>query len=265
MISDVRQPRISRDSQIPLYHQIANDLRERIVSGAWAAGRRLPSEAELTQLYGASRITIRQALANLADEGLVSREPGRGSFVRDPSITAGPRRLTSFTDEMRSRGMHSTSTVLANRIEPADTRTAELLQVDVGTPTVRLERLRYGDGQPVGIQVSHLVAAQVPGFETLDFSDRSLYEELARRAGITIEEAEETYIVSAIDGSDAERLEVAPGTPGLVVERVGWSGGQVVEFTRSLMRGDRYRVQIRLRRTARSHRADAISPVPVDG
>lgn len=231
--------------------QTETSVRERIVSGSWTPGRRLPSEAELTEIYGASRITVRQALANLAAEGLVSREPGRGSFVRDPNITVGPRRLTSFTDEMHARGMRQSSIVLSSRIEPADARTAERLSVATGTSTFRLERLRYGDGQPIGIQLTHLLAADAAGLEALDFSDRSLYGELEGRAGIVIDEAEETYIAATIESPDAERLGVPPGSPGLVVERVGVSAGRIVEFTRSLMRGDRYRVQIRLRRPVR--------------
>lgn len=239
---------VSRDSQIPLYHQVANNLRERILSGAWPAGRRIPAEQELTRLYGASRITIRQALANLQQEGLISREPGRGSFVRDPTITAGPRRLTSFTEEMRAHGQVPSSRVLSLGEVPADEAVAEKLGIKSGDPVIRLERLRFGAGEPVGIQTAHLPSARFPALADVDFSQASLYEELQRRYGTVIEEAEETYIVSRIEGEAAERLDVPAGTPGLVVERVSWSGRRAVEFTRSLMRGDRYRIVVRLRR-----------------
>jgi GntR family transcriptional regulator len=247
--------RVSRSSQIPLYHQIANDLRERILGGTLAAGARIPSEQELGLLYGASRITVRQALGTLAHEGLVSREPGRGSFVRDTSITAGPRRLTSFTSEMRARGIQPTSRVLSIRVEPADDAVAAGLSVDPGTSVLRLERLRSGDEQPLGIQTTYLRAADVPGLEKVDFDDLSLYQELERRHGILVDEAEETFVVSLLDADAASLLAVPPGSPAFVVERIGVSNGRVVEFTRSVMRGDRYRVQIRLRRTGRGSRA----------
>lgn len=240
--------RVSRSSQIPIYHQIANDLRDRIVTGTLTAGSRLPSEQELGEMYGASRITVRQALGTLADEGLVSREPGRGSFVRDGSITAGPRRLTSFTSEMRSRGIRPASRVLSSSVCPADEPVATTLGIATGSPVFRLERLRLGDGQPLGIQTTYLRATDVPGLEAIDFDDRSLYEELERRHRIVIDDAEETFVVTLIDGEPATLLSVTPGAPGLVVERIGSSDGRVVEFTRSVMRGDRYRIQIRLRR-----------------
>ena len=239
---------VSRASQIPLYHQVANDLRERIASGAWPPGRQIPGEKELTEIYGVSRITIRQALANLTHEGLISRERGRGSFVSEPTITAGPRYLTSFTQEMRARGLAPSSQVLSIGVVPADERIAETLGIAAGAPVLRLERLRLGDGEPVGIQVAHIPAALFPGLESVDFSRTSLYEELERRSGMPIEEAEETYIAGRVEGEAARNLDVPSGTPVLVVERVAWSAGRPVEFTRSVMRGDRYRVQVRLRR-----------------
>ncbi len=244
--------RVSRASQIPLHHQVANDLRELILSGAWPPGKRIPGELELIELFGASRTTIRQALANLQHEGLVTRHAGLGSFVRDPTITAGPHALTSFSEEMRARGMTSTSEVLAAEVVAADDEIAARLEVSVGAPVVRLERLRSGDGRPIGLQVAHLPAALVPGLEATDLTNSSLYDVLEERFRIVIEEAEETYVAATVDPYVAGRLGVPPGSPALVVERVAWSDGRPVEYTRSVMRGDRYRVNVRLRRPASS-------------
>jgi GntR family transcriptional regulator len=237
---------------VPLYHQIANDLRRKIASGAWSAGSQMPSEEELTAAYGVSRITVRQALSILVQEGLVTRQPGRGSFVRDPSITAGPRRLTSFSEEMRAKGLTPSSRVLDSRVISADQALAEALQVVPGAPVLRLERLRLGNGEPIGIQVAHVPIDRYPGLDAVDFSVASLYAEMERRSGLPVEEAEETYIVGQADPQVASELSIAVGSPVLVVERRAWSGGVVVEFTRSIMRGDRYRIQVRLRRTGAS-------------
>lgn len=247
MVSDTPRP-VSRASQIPLYQQVANDLRQRILSGAWAPGRRIPSELELIAACRASRVTIRQALTELTQEGLLSREPGRGSFVRDPSITVGPHELKSFTSEMQARGLRASARVLSVDVRLAADDVAGRLGVHPGDRVVRIERLRLGDSEPVGLQVTFLPAAIFPGLETIDFHNASLYEELQHRYGTVIEEAEETYVATRVEGDTASALEVPDGTPGLLVERVGWSTGRPVEFTRSVMRGDRYRVQIRLRR-----------------
>jgi GntR family transcriptional regulator, N-acetylglucosamine utilization regulator len=251
--------RVSRASQIPLYHQVANSLREPIVSGIWGPGRRLPSEMDLVARYGASRITIRQALAELTHEGLILRERGRGSFVRDPTITAGPHELTSFSAEMRARGLRASSRVLSIGIVPADADTARRLDIVVGEPVVRIERLRLGDDEPIGLQLAYLPAREFPGLEMADFGTASLYEQLEARYGAVIEEADETFIVASVDPEAAAHLELTAGSPGLIVERIGWSGGRPVEFTKSVMRGDRYRVQLRLRRRGVPHRQPRIA------
>lgn len=246
---------VSRSSQIPLYHQVANDIRGRIAAGAWEPGRRIPSEPELSSLYGASRITIRQALAILTREGLITRQRGRGSFVRDARIIARPSRLTSFTAEMRAKGVVTSSRVLVFEVAETDDAVASRLGVPPGTLMLRLERLRFGDGEPIGIQTSILPAALFGGLLEVDFSRTSLYEELERRYGVVIDDAHETFIATILEGDAAMLLEVPHLAPGFIVERIGLSQGHPVEYTRSLMRGDRYQVQIRLHRSSRAHPA----------
>jgi GntR family transcriptional regulator len=241
---------VSRSSQIPLHHQVANDLCDLILSGAWAPGERIPGELELIELYGASRTTIRHALADLAQDGLVTRHAGRGSFVRDPTITVGPRALTSFSEEIRARKLAPSSRILSQAVVLADLDVAERLHVPEGTPVFRLERLRYGNGEPIGLQIAHLPAELFPDLELVDLAQRSLYEVLDERYHIEIEDADETYVATTVDGEIGTHLQVPAGSAGLIVERVGWADGRPVEFTRSIMRGDRYRVNIRLHRSA---------------
>lgn len=243
---------VSRASQIPLYHQVANDIRQRIVSGVWGVGDRIPSEPELTQMYRASRMTIRQALALLAREGLVSRQPGRGSFVIGPQITAGPTRLTSFTAEMRDKGLKAWSDVLAFELVRPDADVSSALGLPETAEAIRLERLRYGDDQPLGLQSTWLPADRFPNFLAIDFSSASLYEELEQRFATVIDEAIETYTATILESGTAELLHTGAGTAGFVVERVAFSAGEAVEYTRSIMRGDRYRVQMRLQRATRA-------------
>lgn len=244
---------VSRSSQIPLYHQVANDIRSRIGSGAWEPGRRIPTESELIELYGASRITIRQALANLTQEGLITRHPGRGSFVRDATIVASPSRLTSFTGEMRAKGVVASSKVLSFEVVGAADDVARHLALPAGTPALRLKRLRYGDGEPLGVQVTTLATPLFLELLNVDFSSASLYEELERRFGVVIDDAHETFTATSLDGEVASLLGVQDGVPGFLVERIGLSRGRPIEHTRSLMRGDRYRIQIRLHRPGRGH------------
>src|SRR6185312_1203483 len=130
----------SKASLLPLYYQVERDMRHRIESGVWQAGQQIPSEKELCALYDVSRITIRQAISALVDEGLIVRERGRGSFVRSPVITAGGRGLTSFSDEMAVLGMRPGGRVVSLRREPAPPEIAAKLQLAAGDPIVIIRR-----------------------------------------------------------------------------------------------------------------------------
>src|ERR1019366_6403807 len=114
--------------------------------------------SDLCDKYRTSRVTIRQAVANLVNQGLLTRERGRGTFVRQPKVSAGVRGLTSFTEEMRGLGLSAGARVLEVRSEPALPDTAAKLQVEPGSGLVIVKRLRLGDEAPIGIQTAHLVA-----------------------------------------------------------------------------------------------------------
>jgi GntR family transcriptional regulator len=241
---------VSRASPVPLYRQVERDLRGRIESGELQPGHRLPSEAELAQRYDASKITLRQALATLAAEGLIAREPGRGTFIRQPTITAGSRVLTSFTQEVAALGLSAGAEMLRLERIPADERSAEILRVDLGTPVVAVDRLRYGNGSRIGIQRARLVGALVPDLENVDLRDRSLYSFLESTYDIVPAEAEEVFRVASIEEEDAQLLGVPNGTCGFFVERVSYLGDRPFEYVRSTLRGDRYQVRLGLRSQA---------------
>jgi GntR family transcriptional regulator len=245
---DPAYPAVSRSSPLPLYYQVKTDIRQRIERREWPAGHRIPSEAELCERYGASRITIRRALGDLAAEGLLQRVSGRGTYVREPPITAGPRGLTSFTEEMAGLGLHAGAQVLRSAVEPASATVAERLALDHAAPVVVIARLRTGDGRPIGVQTVHLPAQRFPGLDRADLGDGSLYAYLERHYGFRPAAAEETFEVGGIRRRDADLLEVRPGTCGFLVQRLTYDAqGRPVEYVTAVMRGDRYRIKIGLR------------------
>jgi GntR family transcriptional regulator len=240
--------KVSRGSALPLYHQIASALRDYILSRSRNPGERIPSEGEISRMYGTSRVTVRQALRILVDEGLVSREPGRGTFIRDRSIAASTRRLTSFTGEMRLRNMHPSAVVLDQRVLSAGNEIADALDLTPPAPVLRLRRLRCGDGEPMGIQTSYVDNRRFPNLDAADFTIASLYSELHQRYGIVIDEADEAYSATAVDDNAAKLLKIPPGAPALRVTRRGFNRGDAVEYTTSLMRADRYHIEMRITR-----------------
>ena len=146
-------------------------------------------------MFGVSRITLRHALRNLEEHGLLRREHGRGTFVRSTTLVAGTRELTSFTQEMSHLGLVVGSRLLDCSLTTANAATAAALEIDEGDPVVRIRRLRLGNDAPIGIQTAQLSTARAPGFLDSGSLQGSLYEALEKRYGIVPSEAREVYRV----------------------------------------------------------------------
>jgi GntR family transcriptional regulator len=235
--------RINRNTPVPLYHQIKCALLESIKHGRWEAGHQLPNEATLAQNFGVSKITVRQALQELASMGYVRREQGRGTFISKPKLDKGPRELTSFTEEMRQHRLRASSRVISTGIVKADVRLAERLDLRVGHSVFVLKRLRLANDEPMGIQTTHLPVALVPGLTAEQVKNGSLYEVLATRYGLAPHKARETYFSVSADPATAALLDIDADAAVFAVERVTLlANGRPFEFAQSIMRGDRYSI-----------------------
>lgn len=238
---------LNRRLPIPLYHQLKTQILQEIEAGRWQPDEQLPTEEQLSARYKVSKITVRQALGELANLGRIRREQGRGTFVQKPALEEGPRKLTSFTAEMGLHGMAATSDVLENGLVPAEADVAAKLGIAEGDQVFRLRRLRCADGVPMGLQTAYLPAVMVPGIEAVPFSGVSLYGVLESRYSLQPVGAKETLIAVAIDADEAKLLRVAPGSPGLAAERTTFlPEGQPLEYVQSTMRGDRYKIVLDL-------------------
>jgi GntR family transcriptional regulator len=230
----------------PLYRQLADDLRSRILDGEFMPDEPIPTEAQLSAGYHTSRITVRHALDLLAQEGLVHREQGRGSFVRPRAIAVGPRRLTSFTQELRERGVRQGSALLSVGHVPAPADAP--LDLGPSASCTRVERVRRADDRPIAHQITWIPAELGAGIGAELAAHGSLYEFLRERHGLEVDSADETYRVGGADTQAAVLLDLAPGAPVFIVERVGFARARRVEWTRSVVRGDDYEVHVHLKR-----------------
>jgi GntR family transcriptional regulator len=246
-MSEARFQQADRQRPEPLWYQVEQAIRAVIRSGEWATGAQIPAEDRLCALFGVSRITLRHALRNLEELGLLRREHGRGTFVRSAMLIAGTRELTSFTQEMGHRGIVVGSRLLDCGLNSASAATAAALEIDEGDPVVRIRRLRLGNEAPIGIQTAQLSLARVPGFLDSGLLQGSLYEALEQRYAIVPVEAREVYRVAAVGAEDAELLQLSAGSPAFVVERLTTDERGPFEFTVSVMRGDRYEIRSTLR------------------
>jgi GntR family transcriptional regulator len=218
------------------------------VVGALDPGAVLPSERLLARRYGVARATVTQAIDGLVSRGLVYRVHGSGTFVAEPKFRQ-PLTLTSFTEDMRARGMTPGSVVRSQAVVPASEVVARHLALVPGTPVVHLERVRTADGEPMALERTHLPAQRLPGLEEADLTDASLYELLERTWGVQVAEADQWASVVRLGEEEAALLHVSAAQPALLFQRVTRDpAGTPVEYVRSLYRGDRYEVHTRLER-----------------
>lgn len=238
---------LNKDLPLPLYHQLKCALMNAIESGQWQSGEQLPNEGKLAENFGVSKITVRQALQELADLGYIRREQGRGTFVSKPRLDQGPRELTSFSDEMKRHQMSATSRVLERSEAKSTEQVAEALQLRTGDPVFVLKRLRRANAEPMGIQTAHIPIGLVPGLAAVELENVSLYELLQTRYGLQAARARETYFAVTCDTEPAALLGIPPGSPVFAVERVTFlPNGKPFEFVQSIMRGDRYSIILEL-------------------
>ncbi len=243
-----RRLRVDRASPLPLHVQVTQALRDQIVRGAWKPGDRVPGDLELCSELGISRTTIRQALAEMAHEGWVVRERGRGTFVAPPKLTeTAVERLSGFFEDMVALGYPPISQVLHQEDRPADEQIAARLNVRPGTRIVEIERLRFVEDEPVVLTTTYLPLALAPGLATADLTRRSLYEYLETECGLTLARGQRTIEAVAADVRQARLLRIRKGAPLVYLQSVSYlADGRPIEYYRALHRGDRSRFEVEL-------------------
>ena len=239
---------VSHHSNSPLYQQIYQLLRNKILGGYWRPNEMLPSEAELTEQYQVSRATVRQALDELANDGLIYRKQGRGTFVSPPTVEQGLVRIVSFTDDMQQRGLMPGTKLISAGHVPATETLAHQLQIEVGEPLARIERLRLADNEPMSVEISFLVQRYCPGILSRDYTTHSLRRMLEEKYSIRIASARQTIRAISATEKLAEILTTENGAALLYIERLSLSEFDVpVEYLRLYHRGDRYTLHTDLR------------------
>jgi GntR family transcriptional regulator len=217
-------------------------------------GQAIPSERQLSTDLGVSRLTLRAALDDLAREGYIVRRRGAGTFVSEPKI-AQELTMTSFTEDMRRRGLRPASRTLELRVAPAGARLGRILHVSPSEPIVVVSRLRLADGEPMAVETLHVRERHVPGLTASDLEDGSFYELLADRYGIVIVGGTQTIEPTVTDEEESEALGVPLHSPAFRFERITQSeSGEAVEFVESIYRGDRYRLVTALGRPQKRRR-----------
>jgi GntR family transcriptional regulator len=224
-------------------------------------GAAIPSERQLGVDLGVSRLTVRAALDELVREGYLVRRRGAGTFVAEPKVAKGMD-ISSFSDDMRARGLTPASRTLDLNIAPAGARMGRLLHVSPSELVVSVKRLRLADGEPMAIELLHARASLVPGLSADDLEEHSFYDLLANRYDVEIIGGTQTVEPTVTNDEESAALGVPLHSPALLFERVTRAAsGDVVEFTTSTYRGDRYRLVTELGLGGRPAQPLGIAPV----
>lgn len=223
-------------------------------------GAALPGERRLAQEWRVARMTVRRALDDLVAAGLVAREHGRGNFITRPKLR-WRLAMTSFSRQMRSRGMVPGSETLEFRRLSAGRQQARALRVPVDTPIISFTRLRTADGEPVGLETTRVPADLAPGLGPIDL-DGSWYDLLAERYGITIMAGQSTIEPTMLSADEAARLRTEPGSPAFHLDGVSFSTtGRVVSCGTGVFRGDRFQLTTDLHPVPPDLLQDRLMPV----
>jgi len=218
------------------------EVRERVlreVAAQLGHNEMLPTERQLAERFGVSRMTVRQAFKSLTDAGLIESRIGRGWFLAAPRVSKPPA-LTSFSEDLVSRGYLPSTRLLAAEAVTLGTDVAVELGLAPGARGYRIERLRLADGNPMCHEEVFLTASRFPGLPDLDL-EQSLYGVLQEHYGVEMRRAQQQIKAVNLDERIARLLQVEPGDAALLVKRItADQDGRIVERGQSICRGDLY-------------------------
>jgi GntR family histidine utilization transcriptional repressor len=231
-----RTPGFEPGSGEPLYRRIHADIEAHILSGEWPAGRRIPSEHELTATYGCSRMTVNKALTLLAQAGYIERRRRAGSFVRHPHAQTAVLDVHDIATEVASLGLPYRYELLARSRRQARGEERDRLGIDRRVPVLRLRCLHHAGKRPFCLEERLINLRAAPQAADADFSTEAPGAWLLRHVRWNL--AEHRISATGADQSIAATLSVAEGTPCLAIERRTWNQDQVVTWVRLTYLGD---------------------------
>jgi len=233
---------------LPMYVKIREALRQEITQGVIKRGERLPSEHELAIKFGVSRMTVRQGISDLIDEGLVYRRHGVGTFVAYPHLDRDHTRLTNFFDRAKGDGINVQAIVLSLEVIPARQKIAKALDINAGEPVIRVKTLRFANNLPITIHDAHIPHKQFSRLlnENLEVQNLwSLFEQCGYKVKRAIQRIEARQATKEL----AKLMDIEEGAPILYKERTVYAeNGTPVEFTYCYNRGDIYSLTVSLER-----------------
>ncbi|WP_342597998.1 GntR family transcriptional regulator [Psychrobacillus sp. FSL H8-0483] len=232
--------KLDTTSFVPLYQQLKDIIIENIDRGVWSPGDKIYSEQQLSEQFNVSRNTSKKAIEDLVQDGVLYRIQGKGTFLSYPKIEQSLSAFYSFSQVLKDKGLKPKDIILNIKVEKATHKVAKALQISKGEEVIMLQRLRCVKDEPIILESSYFPKKCIRDIEKLSLvGEIPLYDILRNEFDIIVNSAKETFEPILIS-EEATYLEVKPGSPALLLERVAYDPSKVpVEFCKSIVRGDR--------------------------
>lgn len=238
---------IETHEKLPLYVQLAEDLKDKIEQGIWKIGECIPSERELSLQYNMSRITIRRAIDELEKEGKLKKVQGKGTYVYSRAYIQNLNQVYSFSAEMEKQGKISSTILIDRQIIQASKSIADELGLKPGDPVIYLERLRCGpDAEPLMYEKTYFNAEQYRFVMEIDLDHKPLYKTLELEYGITINHALERFKACELTRKESQLLNCPNRQYGLLVRRTSYSKDSLVCFSSLVSKADTFEFTVQL-------------------
>jgi len=236
---------VLKKNHTPFYLQIAQHFREKIISGEYPINSKIPSEDEIVTLFGVSRMTARNAVTQLVNEGLVYRMHGKGAFVARSKLERNLNKLYGFSEDMKVRGFKLTSKVLKFERRLPDQREQHVLKLQKNQEVYVIKRIRYENESPIGLQTQITPVHLTRGLDKVNLEEKSFYNFL-KEIGHPPEKADQR-LEAVLAPHVAKILGISEKLPFMYLERVSYTIDDTpIEYQMSHFCGDFYSIQVTL-------------------
>lgn len=241
---------IDKSSPVPIYYQLELKIRQMIESEQLQPGDALPSERQFTEKYNISRMTVRQAINNLVNDGLLYRQKGKGTFVAKKKFEQDLSGLTSFNEDMRNLGFTPSNKVLSFKLISGDKRIIEQLKLSNHEPIYEIKRIRLANDEPVALETIY-TPQKIVGNMTEEDIAVSFYEHLEYNLHLKIAYGKQTIEAALANEQEIKHLRIETGDPVLLMRRTSYLADEPetpVEFVKSTYRADKYKFHLQMKR-----------------
>lgn len=232
--------KIDKKSETPLYQQLAHSIKKAVDEQKLKENDKIPAENEFCKIYDLSRTTVRQALDILEKDGYIYKLKGKGSYVSTPKIYQNRSSFSKFYDDIRSLGKIPVSKIISLKVKVANAYVKEKMQLEENDLICQIKWVRYGNNEPLIYETINLNYKLVDGIETKELTEKKLYDILTEEYGIKMTHGKELFYPCKLDLNEAKNLGLKENDLGMKVERIVFQGKDVVEYTTSTVRGDRF-------------------------